>query len=127
MSEHVVGTKGSADLNVQSKNFRITGPNAWELRLKQGENGHQLEHYPLIAAIRKDTPFNELEFAAMSTMTAIMGRMATYTGKLIEWDEAIASIQQLMPEKVTWEMPPPVQPDGEGNYPVAMPGRKEPG
>ena len=123
VSEHVVGTKGRADLNVGSKLFRITGPNAWELRIKTGEDGHQLEHYPLIEAIRNDTPYNELEIAAMSTMTAIMGRMATYSGKLIEWDEAINSKLQLMPEKVTWDMVPPVKPDADGNYPVAVPGQ----
>jgi len=122
VSEHVVGTKGRADLNVQSRLFRITGANPWELRLKTGEDGHQLEHYPLIEAIRNDTPYNELELAATSTMTAIMGRMATYSGKLIEWDEAIKSKLQLMPEKVTWDMEPPVKPDADGNYPIAVPG-----
>jgi len=126
VSEHVVGTKGRADLNVGARLFRITGPNAWELRLKQGEDGHQLEHFPLIEAIEKDTPYNELEAAAMTTMTAIMGRMATYSGKLIEWDDAFDSKAQLMPERVTWEMDPPVKPDAEGNYPIAMPGRTEP-
>ena len=123
VSEHAVGTKGRADLNVGSKLFRITGANPWELRLKTGEDGHQLEHYPLIEAIRNDTPYNELEVAAMSTMTAIMGRMATYSGKLIEWDEAINSKLQLMPEKVSWDMEPPVKPDADGNYPVAVPGQ----
>lgn len=123
VSEHVVGTKGKADLNVQNKLFRITGPNAWELRQKTAEDGHQLEHYPLIEAIRKDQPYNELEQAAHSTMTAIMGRMAVYSGKMVEWDEAINSKLQLMPEKVTWDMKPPVMPDADGNYPVAIPGK----
>ena len=59
-------------------------------------------------------------------MTAIMGRMATYSGKLIEWDEAINSKVQIMPETVTWDMAPPVVPDADGNYPVATPGRTEP-
>ena len=58
----------------------------------------------------------------MSTMTAIMGRMATYSGKVVEWDEAINSKLQLMPEKVAWDMPPPVLPDANGSYPVAVPG-----
>jgi predicted dehydrogenase len=123
VSEHVVGTKGRADLNVQSRLFRITGPNAWELRLKTGEDGHQLEHYPLIDAIRNNKPYNELDAAAHSTMTAILGRMAVYSGKLIEWDEAINSKLQLMPAKVSWDMKPPVEPDAEGNYPVAVPGK----
>lgn len=123
VSEHVVGTKGRADLSVVARIFRITGPNAWELRLKKGEDGHQLEHFPLIEAIRDDKPFNELEMAATSTMTAIMGRMATYSGKLVEWDEAFNSKLQLMPETVTWDMPPPVVPDTNGNYPIAVPGQ----
>jgi predicted dehydrogenase len=123
VSEHVVGTKGKADLNVQSRFFRITGPNAWEVRLKTGEDGHQLEHYPLIDAIRNNKPYNELETAAHSTMTAILGRMAVYSGKLVEWDEAINSKLQLMPEKVSWNMTPPVVPDADGNYPIAVPGK----
>jgi predicted dehydrogenase len=123
VSEHVVGTLGRADLNVQNRLFRITGPNAWELRLRQAEDGHQLEHYPLIEAIRDNKPFNELEHGAMSTMTAILGRMATYSGKVIEWDEAFNSNLQLMPEQVTWDMPPPVLPDANGHYPVAVPGK----
>jgi myo-inositol 2-dehydrogenase/D-chiro-inositol 1-dehydrogenase len=123
VSEHVVGTKGAADLNMQGRFFRITGPNAWELRLKTGEDGHQLEHHPLIEAIRSDTLYNELEFGALATMTAIMGRMAAYSGKVVEWDEAINSKLQLMPEKVTWDMAPPVVPDADGNYPVAVPGK----
>lgn len=123
VSEHVVGTKGHADLGLGQRLFRITGPGAWEARLKQGEDGHQLEHFPLIDAIRNDKPFNELETAAMSTMTAILGRMATYSGKLVEWEQAFNSNLQLMPETVAWEMPPPVTPDAAGNYPIAVPGR----
>lgn len=126
ISEHVVGTKGRADLNVSGRLFRITGANPWELRLKRAEDGHQLEHYPLIEAIKNDKPYNELELAALSTMTAIMGRMATYSGQLIEWDDAINCKVQLMPEKVSWEMTPPVQPDADGNYPVAVPGKTQP-
>ncbi len=122
-SEHVIGNKGRADLGVQGKLFRITGPNAWENRLKKAEDGHQLEHYPLIEAIRNNKPYNELEHAAMSTMTAILGRMAVYSGKMVEWDEAINSKLQLMPEKVSWDMTPPVLPDADGNYPVAIPGK----
>jgi len=59
----------------------------------------------------------------MSTMTAIMGRMATYSGKLIEWDEAFNSKLQLMPETVSWDMTPPILPDQDGWYPVAVPGK----
>jgi myo-inositol 2-dehydrogenase/D-chiro-inositol 1-dehydrogenase len=122
VTEHVAGTQGTADLGVQNKFFRITGPNAWEQRLRIAEDGHQLEHYPLIEAIRNNTPYNEAEIGAKSTMTAIMGRMATYSGKIVEWDEAFNSKLELVPKNLTWETPPPILPDENGFYPVAKPG-----
>lgn len=123
VSEHVVGTKGSADLSDGTKTFTITGPNAWQQRLKTREDGHQLEHYPLIDAIRNNKPFNEAEWGAKSTMTAIMGRMATYSGKLVQWDEALNSKLVLVPDNLRdWKSPAPVLPDAEGWYPVALPG-----
>ena len=97
--------------------------NPWEKRLKTGEDGHQLEHYPLIEAIRENKPYNEVEQAAMSTMTAILGRMAVYSGKQVEWEDAFNSKLQLMPSHVSWDMEPPVKPDADGNYPVAVPGK----
>ncbi len=123
VSEHVTGTRGSADLNDPQKRFSITGPNAWSLRLKEREDGHQLEHFPLVDAIVNNKPYNEAEYGAKSTMTAIMGRMATYSGKLIEWDEALNSKLDLLPKAFAWDALAPVQPDANGFYPVAMPGR----
>ena len=123
VSEHVAGTKGGANLGVQNKLFQITGANPWELRVKVAEDGHQLEHYPLIDAIRNNTPMNEGEHAAKSTMTAIMGRMATYSGKLVEWEEAIDSQLDLLPKTFAWDAAPPILPDADGFYPVAMPGQ----
>ena len=45
-------------------------------------------------------------------------------GQLITWDEAMASNLELAPglESYTMESEPPVKPDANGNYPVAMPG-----
>jgi myo-inositol 2-dehydrogenase/D-chiro-inositol 1-dehydrogenase len=84
-----------------------------------------LEHDDLFAAIRNNTPFNEAESGAHSTMTGIMGRMATYTGQQIEWDEALNSQVQLVPDPCSWDTTPPVLPSSEGWYPVAMPGKKK--
>ncbi|MEW6305405.1 MAG: Gfo/Idh/MocA family oxidoreductase [Verrucomicrobiota bacterium] len=124
VSEHVQGTKGAADLVQQRKLFQITGPNAWLKRVAQAEDGHQLEHYPLLAAIRENKPYNEAEAGALSTMTAIMGRMATYSGKLVEWEDAFNSKLQLVPDSpLTWNSAPPVLPDKDGWYPVAVPGK----
>jgi predicted dehydrogenase len=124
VSEHVTGTKGSADLNDEKKFFSITGENKWELRQKVKEVGHQLEHYDWFDAIRNDKPYNEAETGAKTTMTAIMGRMATYSGKMVEWDEAINSKLQLVPDgPFDWNTVPPVVPDADGWYPVAVPGK----
>lgn len=54
-----------------------------------------------------------------------MGRMATYTGNMITWDEAMKSDKVLMPEQITWESTPPVVPGPDGNYPIPMPGQSQ--
>jgi predicted dehydrogenase len=99
----------------------IQGANAWRFRDKAA-NPYQVEHDVLIDAIRRNQPHNEVDYAAMSTMTAIMGRMASYSGQMIKWDAAINSPQQLGPEKCSFDSPPPVMADANGNYPVAIPG-----
>ena len=55
-------------------------------------------------------------------MTAILGRMATYSGKLISWDTALASELDLMPERLAWDAEPRVKPGADGCYACAMPG-----
>ena len=55
-------------------------------------------------------------------MTAIMGRMATYSGQQIEWDDAFNSKLELVPKDISDDMTPPVLPDADGFYPVAKPG-----
>ncbi len=123
VSEHVTGTKGRASLVQNRKLFEITGPNAWRLRLENREDGHQLEHYPLFEAIRKNKEYNEAEQGAKSTMTAILGRMATYSGKVVTWDEAFGSELSLLPKEFGEDATPPVLPDKEGWYPIATPGQ----
>lgn len=122
VSEHVTGSMGTANLG-NSKAFTIEGKNPWVHRLKQREDGHQLEHYPLFDAIRNNKDHFEAETGAYSTMTAILGRMATYSGKVVEWDEAMTSNLKLVPDIRNWQDTPPVMPDDEGWYPVAVPGQ----
>ena len=55
-------------------------------------------------------------------MTSILGRMATYTGQVIEWDKAINSGFSLAPSTFTWDTKPLSLPDADGFYPVAVPG-----
>lgn len=121
ISESAVGTLGKAVL--EQREFTLTGPNADTMRFRQNEDGHQLEHYPFFKAIREDLDHNEAERGAMATMTAILGRMATYSGQEVTWDDAMASNQKLVPDGlVNFTSDAPVNPDADGRYPVAIPG-----
>jgi len=85
---------------------------------------YQREHDLLFDAIRNNKLYNETERSAKSCFTAIMGRMACESGQMITWDEAFASNLELAPglEDYTKDSNPPVMPDAQGKYPVAMPG-----
>ena len=91
-------------------------------RLKPGRDGHQTEWDDLLAAVIANRPYNELEWAADSTLTAILGRMATYSGKLVTWDEAVKSDLTYAPERIAWDALPRSKAGPDGIYPCAMPG-----
>ena len=118
VSEHVHGTKGSGNVG----NYTITGANAWKYR-GGGKDPYQQEHDDLFDAIRNDKPYNEAERGALSSMTAILGRMCTNSGKEITWEEALNSKLDLMPSEFTWDAKPKVLPDENGIYPFAIPGK----
>lgn len=86
-------------------------------------NPYQVEHDRLFEAVAKGKyQFADAENAAYSSMTAILGRMATYSGQEIDWETALASDLSLSPERYAWDAPPPVLPGENGYYPVAIPG-----
>jgi len=120
VSEHVVGTKGSCDVG----RYTITGANAWRFKERE-RDAYQQEHDDLFDAIRNDKPYNEAEYGAHSSMTAILGRMATYSGKVIEWDDAINSKISVMPTMFDWDAPTPNKPGPDGMYPRAIPGKTQ--
>jgi predicted dehydrogenase len=126
VSEHVSGSKGTADLNPGRNIFAIKGSNAWRFPQKKQapKDAYQQEHDDLFDAIRKDQPYNEAEHSAYSTMTAILGRMCTYSGQQIEWDDAFNSKTQLVPDRCSWDTQPPALPDADGWYPIARPGKE---
>ena len=104
VSEHAQGTKGKADIS--GALIHADGQSTWRYRGKKN-NPYQTEHDDLFAAIRSGKPYNEAEYGAHSSMTAIMGRMATYSGKMVSWDEAINSDLNLAPERYAWDAMPP--------------------
>ena len=52
-----------------------------------------------------------------------MGRMATYTGKEITWEQALNSQQVLVPNDLSWNSTPPTLPDSNGRYSIPKPGQ----
>ena len=83
---------------------------------------YQREHDHLFAAIRHDRPYNEAHTGAVATMTAILGRMATYSGREVSWDEALASDLSLAPATLAWDADPLSLPDDSGRYTIPVPG-----
>ena len=118
VSEFVHGTKGNANPGGQ---VMPTGGAAYRF-----EGGHkdpyQVEHDDLAAAIRQGLEYNEADNGAYSSMTSILGRMCTYSGKEITWDAAINSNISLMPKNFSFDADPPVMPREDGSYPIATPG-----
>jgi len=92
----------------------ITGRNPWKFGGKQTDPYTQ-EHIDLQNAILKDIKLNEAEQVAHSTLCAIMGRMAAYSGKDVTWEQALNSDEVLMPETVEFGARP--------QAPVATPGK----
>ncbi len=106
MSSYAFGTKGRAE--VSERRLRIDNGQLWQFD-KKVKNMYQVEHDEMFAGIRAGAPLNNGEYMAKSTMLAIMGRMATYTGQEITWEQALASEQDLSPAKYAWGPAPKVE------------------
>ena len=128
VSEFVTGTKGRANVSGQAF-VDLKGKLKWRFG-QRAKNPYQVEHDRLFDAIRNNKPHMEAENGAKSTMTAILGRLCTYTGKRITWEKALNSKVVLMPDDIgyedgIWTGTPPSKPYENGAYPVAVPGNKE--
>lgn len=120
VSEWVHGTKGHADIS-GGRIFDSAGKEIFKCKEGKGQRGgHQQEHHDFFADLSNGVLPNETEYGAKSTMTAIFGRMATYSGQEIHWEDAINSDISLADIEAIKRMkdPAPVQPNGDGTYPV---------
>ena len=94
VGEEVIGSLGTSNCKDR---WELKKGEVWQYREKQ-PSGYRLEHENLIASIRAGEPINEAQAIAESTMTAIIGREAAYSGQEIVWDEAMKSEVKLGPE-----------------------------
>jgi predicted dehydrogenase len=112
ISVHVFGSKGQA--NTGGRRPTITGEQKWQ-PAGQENVPVQAEHDALFASIRNGKPINNGDYLAKSSLLAILGRMAAYTGQEITWDMAFHSKEDLSPPRYDWNVSLP-------DPPVAMPG-----
>jgi predicted dehydrogenase len=110
VNDFIFGTEGTC--NVMKHTIR--GRNRWSFKPVKGTRDmYQREHDALIASIRAGKPINNGDYMCKSTLMAIMGRMATYTGQEISWDQALNSKEDLMPTKLEFgdlSVPPVARP-----------------
>lgn len=113
VNDFIYGSKGVLDV-MKHKAYDLDGKEIWRF---EGEGGdmYQIEHDELFAGIRGANPINNGDYMCKSTMLAISGRMAAYTGRKLTWDEVMNSTEDLTPTAYEWgDVPVP---------PVAIPGK----
>lgn len=123
VDEILTGTKGRIFCR-QGRIEDLKGNVLYQFDKANAENNpYQEEHNLLFDAIDKgEYKFANAEYAAHTTLTAIVGRLATYSGKVINQAEALKSGMSIQPESYSWDATPPVLPGEDGLYPCAIPG-----
>ncbi|MDO8951526.1 MAG: Gfo/Idh/MocA family oxidoreductase [Draconibacterium sp.] len=121
LGEQIMGTEGYT--NCKNTVYNLDGTEKWKYEYPKNKDGKSTEivavspyvqeHISLVTAIRTNQPVVEAERTAISTLTAIMGRTAAYTGQLVTWEEMLNSPVKLGPEKyemgaVNMEFPVPI-------------------
>ena len=97
---------------------------AWQFPQPEKNNPYEDEWKHLIAAIRKNEKYNEVERGCMASIVTSMGRMAAHTGQEMTLEQMMNCEHEFAPdiEKLTMESMSPLQADEEGKYPIPMPG-----
>jgi len=112
VSDHVIGSKGTCEVMKHA----ITGQNPWSYpATSEKDDMYQNEHDEFFASLRAGKPINNGDYMSKSSLMGIMGRMATYTGQVITWEQALHSKEDLTPAK--YEFGP------LATAPVPMPGK----
>ncbi|HCZ36035.1 MAG TPA: dehydrogenase [Cytophagales bacterium] len=122
VDEFIMGTKGNIYFGAANMVDR-KGKVLYQYDRTKENNPYQTEHDELFAAIAKrEYKYDDTENGAKSTMTAILGRMATYSGNVLEFEKTLNSGLSIMPTQFDFNALPPIVPNADGFYPVAVPG-----
>jgi myo-inositol 2-dehydrogenase / D-chiro-inositol 1-dehydrogenase len=123
VGDHVHGTTALATLGTGAWGLGEVGPREIRAKTYRGDNPYQREHDDLMASIRGSGPYCfEGSYGADSSMTAVMGRMATYSGQSLTWQQAIQSEVRWAPKSYALDADPPNLADADGAYTAALPG-----
>ncbi len=120
ITQFIHGEKGVTEPNSREEDDTRTGNDG------QGYDGYEREHLALVDAIRNGKTLNDGWHGATSSFTAVLGRMATYSGQVVNWDDAVVKGASELPDRFAFDADPPVMPDADGNYPMAVPGVYKP-
>lgn len=104
ISATITGTKGTAYFSSRGS-YILTDQR--ERFQAEGESMYQVEHDELFASVRKNDVLNNGDYMAKSTLLAVLGRMATYTGQKVTWEQAMNSAEDLTPSSYDWNGTPP--------------------
>jgi len=131
-SDYAHGSKGSAVIMTnlgepQPKIYKSHNMSKEELVWEYGQpdcNPYHAEWQALLDAVRQDKPHNEARRAGEADVAALMGRMATHTGQLISWEQALNSDFQFVKDidNMTFDSPAPIHEGPDGLYPAPQPG-----
>lgn len=122
VDELIIGTKGAIKTGAAIITDR-KGNEIYRYDKKNENNPFQQEQDELFEAVAKGNfEFSDAENGALSSLTALMGRMASYSGQVIDIDKALETNLDIMPKEFSFTATPPVLPDSDGLYPAAVPG-----
>ncbi len=126
VAEEIHGSEGI--LYLEGNKTRITDPSGkavkWQYRAPRTPvSPYQTEHNELFRHIQEDKPLNNAYYGAKSSFTSVLGRLATYSGKVVDWDKAVESDFSIMPDEFDFNAKAPVKPDANGDYAIAVPGQ----
>jgi predicted dehydrogenase len=120
------GTKGRCTFAAFAppKFTDLTGKVTWMADTELSKvSPYQQEHLEFLQSIREGRPFQHGKQLAISTLTAVLGQLAVYTGQNVTWEEGLNSRFAFPPAgEIRMDMEPPVKPGPDGLYPIAVPG-----
>jgi len=124
LGEYFTGTKGRLFSNTKRMSLTdLQGKELDKYRDRDDPNPQQIEHDELFEAIVKGEPVNDAEHGAYSTMTSILGRLASYSGQMVSWEDALNADYDIGPKEHSLTANPPIMPNENGEYPLPVPGK----